>query len=100
MLITPRRIVQEVQAASDLDEALAIIVRRVKEALPIDACAVYLLEEESRQYVLMAADGLNSGLIGQVRLGQQESLVGWVGECQELNQSEKCDGSSALSCVR
>jgi phosphotransferase system enzyme I (PtsP) len=40
MLITLRRIIQEVQTASDLDEALAIMVRRVKEALPVDACAV------------------------------------------------------------
>ncbi len=47
MLITLRRIVQEVQTASNLDEALAIMVRRVKEVLLADACAVYLLEEES-----------------------------------------------------
>jgi phosphotransferase system enzyme I (PtsP) len=84
MLITLRRIVQEVQTASNLDEALAIMVRRVKEVLLADACAVYLLEEESRQYVLMAADGLNPSLIGHVRLDRSEGLVGWVGECQEL----------------
>lgn len=83
MLITLRRIVREVQTASDLDEALAIIVRRVKEALPVDACAVYLLEEESQQYVLMAAAGLNPTWIGQVRLDQSEGLVGWVGDRQE-----------------
>ncbi len=84
MLITLRRIVQEIQAASDLDEALAIMVRRIKEALPIDACAVYLLTEESHQYILMAAAGLNPSLIGQIRLDRSEGLVGWVGESQEL----------------
>ena len=34
-----------------------MMVHRVKEALPVDACAVYLLEEESRRYVLMADGG-------------------------------------------
>jgi phosphotransferase system enzyme I (PtsP) len=84
MLITLRRIIQEVQTASDLDEALAMMVRRIKEALPVDACAVYLLEEESRQYVLTAATGLNPSWIGQVRLDRSEGLVGWVGDRQEL----------------
>lgn len=83
MPITLRRIVREVQTASDLDEALAIIVRRVKETLLVDACAVYLLDEESRQYVLMAAAGLNPSWIGQVRLDRSEGLVGWVGDRQE-----------------
>lgn len=83
MLITLRRIIREVQTASDLDEALAIIVGRIKEALPVDACAVYLLEEESQQYVLMAAAGLNPTWIGQVHLDRSEGLVGWVGDRQE-----------------
>jgi phosphotransferase system enzyme I (PtsP) len=82
MLITLRRIVQEVSAATRLDEALAIIVRRVKECLPIEACSVYLTDMESDQYVLMAADGLNPSSIGQVRLGQHEGLVGLIGERQ------------------
>jgi len=34
-----------------------MMVRRVKEALPVDACAVYLLEEESLRYVLTADGG-------------------------------------------
>lgn len=82
MLTTLRRIVQEVSAATRLDEALAIIVRRVKECLPVDACSVYLTDMESDQYVLMAAHGLNPSSIGQVRLGRHEGLVGLVGERQ------------------
>jgi len=84
MLVTLRRIIQEVRASTDLDEALAIIVHRVKEALPVDACAVYLTDREHHQYVLMAADGLSPSSISRVRLGQHEGLVGLVGECQEL----------------
>ena len=56
MLVTLRRIVQEVSAATRLEEALSIIVRRVKESLPVDACSVYLTAIESDQYILMAAD--------------------------------------------
>ena len=40
MLVTLRQIVQEVSAATHLDDVLDIIVRRVKDALSIDACAV------------------------------------------------------------
>lgn len=84
MLITLRRIIQEVRATTDLDEAMAIIVQQVKGAIPVDACAVYLSDEKSHEYVLMAADGLKLRSTGRVRLGRNEGLVGLVGEQQEL----------------
>ena len=84
MLVTLRQIVQEVSAATNLDDALGIIVRRVKDAKPIDACAVYLTDVESNQYVLMAADGFNPASIGEVRVDPQEGLLGLVGERREL----------------
>ncbi len=84
MLVTLRQIVQEVSAATHLDDVLGIIVHRVKEALSIDACAVYLTDVESHQYVLMAADGLHQAAIGEVRMDRQEGLLGLVGERREL----------------
>jgi len=84
MLVTLRQIVQEVGTAKHLDDALNIIVHRVKAALPIDACAVYLTDEESNQYVLMAADGFNPASIGEVRIDRQEGLLGLVGKRREL----------------
>jgi phosphotransferase system enzyme I (PtsP) len=84
MLVTLRQIVQEVSAAKHLDEALDIIVHRVKAALPIDACAVYLTDVESDHYVLMAAEGFNPSSIGEVRIDRQEGLPGLVGERREL----------------
>jgi phosphotransferase system enzyme I (PtsP) len=84
MLVTLRQIVQEVSAATYLDDALGIIVHRVKEALPIDACAVYLTDVESNQYVLMAADGFNPASIGEVRIDREEGLLGLVGDRREL----------------
>ena len=84
MLVTLRQIVKEVGAAKHLDDALGIIVHRVKAALPIDACAVYLTDVENNQYVLMAADGFNPASIGEVRIDQQEGLLGLVGKRREL----------------
>ncbi len=84
MLVTLRQIVQEVSTATHLDDVLGIIVHRVKEALSIDACAVYLTDVESHQYVLMAADGFHRTSIGEVRIDRQEGLLGLVGERREL----------------
>lgn len=83
MLEILRRIVQEVHAAANLDEALAIIVRRVKEAMEIDACSVFFADIAADQYVLMATDGLHPSSVGRVRLNRDEGLVGLVGERRE-----------------
>ena len=84
MLVTLRQIVQEVSAASHLDDVLDIIVRRVSTALPVDACAIYLTDEESTQYVLMAAEGFHQASIGEVRIDCEEGLLGLVAERREL----------------
>ena len=84
MLVTLRQIVQEVSTAKQLDEALNIIVHRVKSALPIDACAVYLTDAHDSHYVLKAADGFNPASIGEVRIDQPQGLPGLVGERREL----------------
>jgi len=41
ILRTLRRIVQEVNAALDLTQALGLLVLRVKEALQADACSSF-----------------------------------------------------------
>jgi len=76
MIVTLRQFVQKVSTAKHLNDALDIIVHRVKAALPIDACAVYLTDMESHQYVLMAADGFNPASIGEVRIDRQDGLLG------------------------
>src|SRR2546426_7025938 len=50
-------ILREASTASDLDEVLAIIVRRVKGALPVDVCAVYLTDSASDQLVRVSSSG-------------------------------------------
>ena len=46
MLEQLRVIVQEVNAAKDLQSALDIIVHRVRESLKTQVCSVYLLDSD------------------------------------------------------
>jgi phosphotransferase system enzyme I (PtsP) len=84
MLLSWRQIVREVNAAASLQDALALLVHRVKDALPIDVCSVYLTDLKNDQYVLIASEGLNPASIGWVRVGLREGLLGLVGERREL----------------
>ena len=83
MLEALRRIVEEVSAARHRDDALAIIVRRVRDTMRVDACSVYLVDAAGNHFVLMATDGLNPVQVGIFRFGRTEGLVGCVGERQE-----------------
>lgn len=76
MLDSLQRIVQEVSSAHDLDEALALIVERVKASMNADVCSVYLSDEARREYVLMATDGLRPGAVGRVRIPFGKGVVG------------------------
>ncbi|MDQ5908613.1 MAG: Phosphoenolpyruvate--protein phosphotransferase, partial [Pseudomonadota bacterium] len=83
MLETLRRIVQDVSAAPDLSSTLAITVNRIRDAMQVAACTVYLADEDNREYVLMATAGLNPQAIGRVRLHRQQGLIGLVADRQE-----------------
>ncbi len=83
MLESLRRIVQEVNNAPDLEQALAIIVRRVKQAVGADVCSVYLNDFENRRHVLQATDGLRPEAVGRVRIELGRGLVGLVSERAE-----------------
>ena len=83
MLDTLRHIVMEVTAAQDLDQALEVIVTRVKSAMKVDVCSVYMVDKESQQNVLMATDGLNTEAVGKVRMKDKVGLIGLVGEREE-----------------
>jgi phosphotransferase system enzyme I (PtsP) len=83
MLKTLRRIVQAVNSAQGLSEALDIVVRQVNKAMNTEACSVFLRDEEHAENILVATDGLNKDLIGKVRLKLGEGLVGLVSERAE-----------------
>lgn len=83
MLATLRRIVQEVNAAEDLRQALDIVVRDVKDSIGTEACSVFLTDYECGENILVATEGLNADFIGKVRLKLGEGLVGLVVERAE-----------------
>ncbi len=83
MLDILRRIVQEVNLANNLEQALNIIVNRVKNITNVDVCSVFLINEHDNEYVLMATDGLNPDAVGKVRLKDDVGLVSLVGKRAE-----------------
>lgn len=83
MLDVLRRIVQEVGGARDLEQALVIIVKRIKQAMAADVCSVYLSDYSQRRHVLMATDGLNPAAVGHVSLAMGDGVVSVVAETAE-----------------
>ncbi len=78
MLDRLREIVQEVNAATDLQSALDVIVSRVRDAMHTQVCSVYLLDTDINCHVLMASEGLRKESVGHVSLQLDEGLVGLV----------------------
>jgi len=84
MLNTLRRIIQAVNDARDLDQALDIIVKQVRDAMQADVCSVYLSDDVVKLHVLMATDGLTPSSVGNVRLEFEHGLVSIVAKRAEL----------------
>ncbi len=83
MLDILRRIVQEVNSATDLREALDLMAKRVRDAMGTEVCSIYLLDESGQRFVLMASEGLKREAVGKVSLGLNEGLIGQVGAREE-----------------
>jgi phosphotransferase system enzyme I (PtsP) len=83
MLDTLRKIVQQVNAAEGLPEALSIIVKRVRDAMGTEVCSVYMRDPDSGRFVFRATEGLNQGQVGIASLAPGEGLVGLVAEREE-----------------
>lgn len=88
MLDTLRSIVQEVSAATGLDEALKVVVTRIRNAMRTEVSSVYLYDPETKRYALMATKGLNQNAVGKVSLATSQGLVGLVGSREELINTE------------
>jgi len=66
-----------------LEQALVIIVKRVKQAMAADVCSVYLSDYNQHRHVLMATDGLNPAAVGHVSLAMGDGVVSVVAETAE-----------------
>lgn len=83
MLNTLRRIVQQVNQAAELPDALQLLVAETKRAMATDCCSVYLANYDQQCFELMATDGLDASAVGRVALNFSEGLVGLVGQREE-----------------
>lgn len=77
-----QRIIAEVSQAGSLEEALRVMVQRVRDGLGVQVCSVYL-SDDGENFVLMATEGLNPAAVGRVRIHRSEGVVGLVAECGE-----------------
>src|SRR5690348_17330929 len=83
MLDSLRSIVQDVNAADDLQTALDAIVHRVREVMGTEVCTVYLRDPNTGRLVFMANEGLNPDFVGKISLAGDEGLVGQVATREE-----------------
>lgn len=83
MLTQLKRIVQEVNQIPDLDDALTCLASRVKNAMQVDCCSIYLASYEHQHFLLMATEGLSKEAIGKVSIGFSEGLIGLIGQREE-----------------
>lgn len=103
MLDELRRIVTEVAQSVDLRTALDLIARRVRDALNVDVCSVYVLTRlvppQETGLLLQATEGLNKTMIGRVTLALNEGLVGLVARRAELVNLENAPDHPAFKFV-
>lgn len=103
MLDELRRIVTEVSQSVDLRTALDLIARRVRDALNVDVCSVYVLTRpvppQEAGLMLQATEGLNQSMIGRVTLALNEGLVGLVARRAELVNLENAPDHPAFKFV-
>lgn len=83
MLNFLRRIVQEVNGAPTLAEALSIIVTRVCEYIHVESCSIYLWDKEQQHYLLIASEGYKPGVDGKLTVRPDVGLIGLVGSREE-----------------
>jgi phosphotransferase system enzyme I (PtsP) len=74
-----QRIVQEVNRAPDIDQALVLITGSLIQDLNADACTIFLADEdEPNVLVLQACEGLNPVIIGKVKRKLGQGLIGTI----------------------
>lgn len=83
MLEKLRKIVQDVDSAPNFTAALDTMVTNVRDTMGTEVCSVYLVDDKTGRYVLMATEGLNPESIGVVSLAANEGLVGLCGAREE-----------------
>jgi phosphotransferase system enzyme I (PtsP) len=74
------RVIREVDSALDMETALSIVVKRIREIMAADVCTVYFTEDERERHVIVATDGLSPTVVGHVQCGFGKGLIGKFAE--------------------
>lgn len=93
MLDSLRAITQEVNSAPDLTTAMSVVVDRIAAVMKVKVCSLYLRNDDGH-FVLRATQGLNENAIDQVKMTQQEGLVGYVAKRGEPINLENAQAHS------
>lgn len=62
----------------DAGELVDLVIAETTEALRVDVCSVYLLQEDGETLLLAATNGLSQAGVGRVRLRIGEGVTGWA----------------------
>ena len=102
MLKLLRQLIQLANNEEDMEQILAIIVQRVREALHSDVCSIFLIDHARSMLTLCAADGipvnpheptyvpLDKGLIGLVaKRGEAVNISAVMSDTDNFN-NESC----------
>lgn len=73
-----KEVSQIANSTLDLTETLQRIIEVIKNKMPIDACALFLIDEDKEHIKLMASSGFPEDSIYKVRLKLGEGISGWV----------------------
>ncbi|MFT7224403.1 MAG: phosphotransferase system enzyme I (PtsP) [Cellvibrionaceae bacterium] len=93
MLDSLRAITQEVNTASSLSTAMEIVVERVRRAMKVKVCSLYLRDDTDR-LMLRATRGLNASAVNRISMSHREGLVGYVAKRGEPINLENAEAHS------
>ncbi|MES2203780.1 MAG: hypothetical protein V4496_01015, partial [Pseudomonadota bacterium] len=84
MLAILDKIMKEIRNAHDFDEAVLILVQRVRESIEADACALFLVDHHLSQLVMLATKGHKVKSIDSIKLDLDHGLIGIIATQKEL----------------
>ncbi len=76
MLSSLRSIVQQVNAAGDIQQIFSIITDQLCDIVSSQVCSIYLTNEETNYLTLVATKGLNPKLVNKFQLRPDQGIVG------------------------
>ena len=71
------RLAQAAASTQKPNELLALIIGEATSPMGVDLCSLYLLVPPEREMLLTATNGLNEGMVGEVKMKVGEGITGF-----------------------